>query len=66
MQKRTISAAAQEVGVTPVTLRSYERRGALKPERDSSGRRLYGDEDIEAARLFRDAIRYRPISEHAA
>ena len=59
MTRRTISSAAHEVGVTPVTLRAYEARGVIVPERDSSGRRLYSDQDIEAARLFREQLRQR-------
>jgi MerR family transcriptional regulator/heat shock protein HspR len=49
----TISAAARAVGVAPDTLRDYERRGIVAPVRDSSGRRLFSEADIEAARRHR-------------
>jgi len=44
--QRTIRAAADEVGVTPGTLRLYERLGLLRPARDSTGRRIYGDREV--------------------
>jgi len=47
---RAITAAAAEAGLTAGTLRDYERDGLLIPQRDSVGRRLYTDRDIEAAR----------------
>jgi DNA-binding transcriptional MerR regulator len=46
----TIQPAATEVGVTPGTLREYERLKLLNPRRDSTGRRLYEEVDIAAAR----------------
>jgi DNA-binding transcriptional MerR regulator len=46
----TIQKAAQEAGVSPTTLRIYERLGLLLPNRDSAGRRLYSAADIVEAR----------------
>jgi hypothetical protein len=52
MVLRTIQRASQEAGVTPNTLRIYERLGFLRPSRDSAGRRVYTDDDItEATRI---------------
>lgn len=71
MQKgtlRTISDAAAEAGVSVITLRAYETRGAISPERDSSGRRLYTPQDIAAAKQFREQLRHRqmrPVAERA-
>ena len=53
LTQRTIGAAANEIGVTPSTLRIYERLGLLKPRRDSSGKRLYNDREIAQARKIR-------------
>lgn len=44
----TISQAAKLVGVTPATLRNWERDGRLMPKRNPmNGYRLYKREDIE-------------------
>lgn len=41
-----ISIAAELAGVHPQTLRVYERKGLLDPERTGGGSRRYSDEDI--------------------
>lgn len=46
-----ISVAAELAGVHPQTLRIYERRGLLDPERTSGGSRRYSEADL--ARLER-------------
>jgi MerR family transcriptional regulator/heat shock protein HspR len=48
----TIQSAAHEAGVTPNTLRTYERLGLLAPTRDSAGRRLFNAEDVAQARMI--------------
>ncbi len=46
-----ISVAAELAGVHPQTLRIYERKGLLDPERTTGGSRRYSEDDI--ARLHR-------------
>jgi MerR family transcriptional regulator/heat shock protein HspR len=46
-----ISVAARLADVHPQTLRLYERKGLLQPERTPKNRRRYSDEDI--SRLHR-------------
>lgn len=46
-----ISVAAELAGVHPQTLRIYERKGLVDPERTTGGSRRYSDADI--ARLHR-------------
>lgn len=54
----TISKLADQAGVSPDTLRYYERRGLLAPPaRSASGYRLYGDEVLERLRFIRNARR---------
>jgi MerR family transcriptional regulator/heat shock protein HspR len=48
-----ISVAAELAGVHPQTLRIYERKGLLDPERTVGGSRRYSEDDI--ARLHRIA-----------
>ena len=45
-----ISAAAREVPCAESTLRSLDRRGVITAVRDSAGRRLFADKQIDAAR----------------
>jgi MerR family transcriptional regulator/heat shock protein HspR len=46
-----ISVAAELAGIHPQTLRLWERKGLLAPQRTGTGRRRYSDADI--ARLDR-------------
>ena len=42
-----IRSVADQVGLAPETIRSYCNRGLLTPIRDSSGRRLFTEEDTK-------------------
>lgn len=64
----TISKLAESAGVTPDTLRYYERRGLLEPtDRSASGYRLYQPEVLDRLRFIRSAqdvgLRLREIKE---
>jgi DNA-binding transcriptional MerR regulator len=49
----TITGAAQASGVSPHTLRYYERAGLLDPiDRNGSGHRRYRDDDLERIRFL--------------
>src|SRR4051794_20272217 len=41
-----ISVAAELAGVHPQTLRIYERKGLVEPERTPGGSRRYSDDDL--------------------
>jgi DNA-binding transcriptional MerR regulator/methylmalonyl-CoA mutase cobalamin-binding subunit len=46
--RHPIRVAAQRTGLTPATLRAWERRyGVVEPERSDGGQRLYSDLDID-------------------
>lgn len=47
-----ISAAAEIAGMHPQTLRIYERKGLIDPERTPGGTRRYSQEDIERLALI--------------
>lgn len=49
----TSGTAARELRVAVETLRRYEQRGIVKPERDASGRRLYTTKDLDKIRDYR-------------
>lgn len=55
-----ISVAAELVGLGSQTLRLYERRGLLVPERSVGGTRRYSSDDLERlrriARLVSDGV----------
>ena len=47
-----ISVAAELAGVHPQTLRIYERKRLVAPQRSAGNTRLYSDADIERLRLI--------------
>lgn len=52
--RHTIRVVARRTGLTPATLRAWERRyNAVQPARSDTERRLYRDADIERLRLMR-------------
>ena len=46
-----ISVAAELVGVHPQTLRIYENKGLVRPQRTPGGTRLYSEADVERLRI---------------
>ena len=46
-----ISVAAELVGMHPQTLRMYEAKGLVRPQRTPGGTRLYSETDIERLRI---------------
>ena len=64
----TIKAVSAATGVSPVTLRAWERRyGLIRPQRTETGRRLYAQSDIErilrALALTRDGVAIGQVKE---
>ena len=49
-----ISVAAELAGVHPQTLRVYERKGLLHPQRTQGNTRRYSEEDIERLRKIQE------------
>ncbi|HEX9776136.1 MAG TPA: helix-turn-helix transcriptional regulator [Actinomycetota bacterium] len=49
-----ISVAAELAGVHPQTLRMYERKGLLKPQRTAGRSRRYSQRDIEHVLLIQE------------
>ncbi len=47
-----ISVAAQLVGMHPQTLRIYEDKGLIRPQRTAGNTRLYSELDLERLRLI--------------
>jgi MerR family transcriptional regulator/heat shock protein HspR len=47
-----ISVAAEIVGMHPQTLRMYEQKGLVRPQRTHGNTRLYSDSDLERLRLI--------------
>lgn len=68
VKPKTISELAADVGVTPATLRYYERLGMLpKPRRTASGYRDYDDGEVDRIRFIKGGqrlgLRLREIRE---
>ncbi|WP_251212396.1 heat shock protein transcriptional repressor HspR [Adlercreutzia murintestinalis] len=49
-----IGVAAELAGVHPQTLRAYEQKGLLNPQRTSGGTRMYSQADIERLELINE------------
>jgi MerR family transcriptional regulator/heat shock protein HspR len=47
-----ISVAAELVGMHPQTLRLYEQKGLVRPQRTAGNTRLYSEADIERLQLI--------------
>jgi MerR family transcriptional regulator/heat shock protein HspR len=47
-----ISVAAELVGMHPQTLRIYEQKGLVRPQRTAGNTRVYSDADVERLRLI--------------
>src|SRR2546430_17652049 len=47
-----ISVAADLVGMHPQTLRIYEQKGLVRPQRTPGNTRLYSERDLERLRLI--------------
>ena len=47
-----ISVAAELVGMHPQTLRIYENKGLVRPQRTPGGTRLYSEVDIERLQII--------------
>jgi MerR family transcriptional regulator/heat shock protein HspR len=47
-----ISVAAELVGMHPQTLRMYETKGLVRPQRTPGGTRLYSEADVERLRII--------------
>jgi MerR family transcriptional regulator/heat shock protein HspR len=57
-----ISVAAELAGVHPQTLRIYERKGLVRPQRTSGNTRRYSDRDIDLLRQIQDLTQDRGIN----
>jgi MerR family transcriptional regulator/heat shock protein HspR len=47
-----ISVAAELAGMHPQTLRTYEQKGLVSPQRTAGNTRLYSDADVDRLRLI--------------
>jgi MerR family transcriptional regulator, heat shock protein HspR len=57
-----ISVAAELAGMHPQTLRIYERKGLVQPQRTSGNTRRYSDRDIETLRQIQDLTQDRGVN----
>ncbi|MFQ5917705.1 MAG: MerR family transcriptional regulator [Candidatus Binatia bacterium] len=58
----TIGIAASRIGVSPETLRLYERKGLIIPYRTETARRLYSEKDLEWIACIRRQIREQKLN----
>ncbi|MGH8588603.1 MAG: MerR family transcriptional regulator [Gammaproteobacteria bacterium] len=53
----TMGYACRASGVSPQTIRLYEKEGLIQPERASSGVRIFRAADIDRIRAIRESRR---------
>ena len=51
-----VGQLAKAAGVSTDTLRHYERKGLLRPQRSSNGYRAYPEHELERVRMIRQAL----------
>jgi len=54
--KYTISVVAQMVGMHEQSLRMYERKGLIRPQRSDGNIRLFSDADVERVRCIKRLV----------
>ncbi|MEO7803687.1 MAG: helix-turn-helix transcriptional regulator [Actinomycetota bacterium] len=57
-----ISVVADLAGVHPQTLRMYERKGLLEPERTAGNSRRYSERDVDQLRHIQDLTQHEGIN----
>ena len=57
-----ISVAAELAGVHPQTLRIYERKGLLQPQRTAGNTRRYSDRDIDRLRAIQELTQEKGVN----
>lgn len=57
-----ISVAAELAGVHPQTLRIYERKGLLRPQRTAGKARRYSDRDIARLQMIQDLTQRQGVN----
>jgi MerR family transcriptional regulator/heat shock protein HspR len=57
-----ISVAAELAGVHPQTLRTYERKGLLRPKRTAGGTRRYSEKDVARVLLIQQLTQAEGIN----
>jgi MerR family transcriptional regulator/heat shock protein HspR len=57
-----ISVAAELADMHPQTLRMYEQRGLIEPQRSPKGTRLYSHEDVERLRRIQEMTAERGMN----
>ena len=57
--RHPIGQAAKRAGVSTKTIRNYEKAGLIDPLRDTSGRRLFTDDEILLIRRINEGNRER-------
>jgi MerR family transcriptional regulator/heat shock protein HspR len=55
-QRYTIRIVAEQVGMHEQSLRMYERKGLIRPQRSKGNIRLFSDEDIEQIRFIKRLV----------
>ena len=66
MNWKRISEAARQLGVSVETLKNYERRGWITPQRAPNGYRMYSEQAIRQLLETRSKQRWQREVDHGA
>ena len=59
---RTVTEVCRKLGIEPHILRYWEQQFSIKPQRNSAGRRIYADAQIERLQLIKHLIRAEKLT----
>jgi DNA-binding transcriptional MerR regulator len=58
----TVTEVCRQLGIEPHILRYWEREFSIKPQRNSAGRRIYADAQVERLQLIKHLIRTEKLT----
>ena len=58
----TVTTVCREIGVKPHVLRYWEKQFDIKVKRNSAGRRIYSDGQVEKLRLIKHLVRVEKMT----
>jgi len=58
----TVTEVCRKLGIEPHILRYWEQEFSIKPQRNSAGRRIYADAQVERLQLIKHLVRNEKLT----
>jgi DNA-binding transcriptional MerR regulator len=58
----TVTEVCRKLGIKPHILRYWEKEFSIKPERNSAGRRIYSEAQVERLQLIKHLVRNEKLT----